>query len=801
MDALSDLQAAERARRLHLAPLDSPHAPANDPLSVFLYLRSCNIDTETGMLAHLPQLLMPFLHHSESLRVWILATVLPYVRRNADYYPEAAPAYGLLAFQRLPGPEAVSHLVSKTSSSSLGRDLDGLVLPWLGDDSRWLLTKEHVPVCPGWHKALDWLASHRLLTQSVSRWHGLDCLDQDTQLEPSKRHYLLQSFARAVIASVYTDPDSSVHHLTASYQTIVKLRSLLHHASDEPPLSETLSSLPCVPLVDKSASNEIKIMAATDLLASPCLALYPTPAATDLLKALTLSALVATRIGVSCSPKQAGHLALLQDEREQKTHMSKLFHALSSHASSHKDDYWLAARRHVLWLRDWGRQRHPHDKAVVKGPIATVARQHIESEYLRVLLWTCHYSLAAHLYQDGNVYSLPLSAIRDTVYQSALSAFDHASKPDYTSGGLKHCHDIIRALPIAANDSIPEFRRIEALLRATKTLGSYRLLLKEGELFSPVLLRVHSDPISLIDKVLEQNPQAYTRLQEFLETGLNMVRAGLPCRGRWELATHDAVLGAQDKERHMQAAEIRITAMCVEAALKENDFETAYSYVVNRLGAQTSLRDKPHEAFRDDWSWKAALQAGQYVRTAKSQKPTHLGTASGNPEIRHLEQRIDCLATALRAAPTCQLPGILKTFRRCEEQLDSAISDEATNEALWDAAANLTQLPGAFETHSPDVPTTMQPRNMSAATVAREADAAPMSLFDLSRATARVAQRNLTAISTLHEIATAEPLTAPQTSAPSRTRRRDQLKEAATGTLVSGVGWLIGANVGQDQSP
>lgn len=80
---------------------------------------------------------------------------------------------------------------------------------------------------------------------------------------------------------------------------------------------------------------------------------------------------------------------------------------------------------------------------------------------------------------------------------------------------------------------------------------------------------------------------------------------------------------------------------------------------------------------------------------------------------------------------------MLKSFRRCEEQLDSAVKEEAANEAAWDAVGNLAELPGAFDAPDPDGAYT--PRNMTAGAAARQADEVPMSLLDLSRATARVA--------------------------------------------------------------
>ncbi|CAI4212440.1 unnamed protein product [Parascedosporium putredinis] len=186
--------------------------------------------------------------------------------------------------------------------------------------------------------------------------------------------------------------------------------------------------------------------------------------------------------------------------------------------------------------------------------------------------------------------------------------------------------------------------------------------------------------------------------------------------------------------------------MCIEAALRENDFETAYSYVVSRLSPTYQQPSVPHrQGFEDNWSWSAALQAGQYIRTTSTIRPTHLGTANGNLEIRHLEQRVECLATALRIAPPSQLHEILKTFRRCEEQLDFAIRDEATRNAAWDTTRDLHSplIPGAFTS-------SVGAHSISATSPAtHETEDVPMSLFDLSRATARVAQRNLGVLSSI----------------------------------------------------
>lgn len=348
-------------------------------------------------------------------------------------------------------------------------------------------------------------------------------------------------------------------------------------------------------------------------------------------------------------------------------------------------------------------------------------------------------------------------------------------------------------------------QRIEALLKATHALSDYRLVLKQGEPFTPVVLRVHQDPISIIAKVLEQNPKSYTNIQDLVEVGRNMVVAGLTVRDK---SGHCALTPEMEPQEILHT-ERRITAMCIDAALTEDDFETAYSYVVNRVAAlgkppqplarkasNGSLVNKAASAQRDDWSWRAALQAGKYRRTSRTVRPTHLGTASGNPDIRHLEQRIECLATALRVAPSATLSEILNTYRRTEEELDTAISAEQEQENAWDEAADMHTMPGGFNAPSRSVTApARQPMSSSRHT----AEEAPMSLFDLSRASMLSAQRNLTALSNFNTTAQGRGSDASAGAGESaeqqqqRARKRDQLRDAAVGGLTAGVGWLIGA--------
>ncbi|KAK2024678.1 secretory pathway protein Sec39 [Colletotrichum zoysiae] len=828
---ISDEDAAKKVRKLHLLPLawkDAPIEIDDDPMALFLLRRAHRVDEEAGLLTQLPELLGPFLQYAPGIRIWMVSTVLPLLRRNCEYYPANSIPYTLAEFQGLSDGAAVGALLSQTGVRQedhgfIGRDLRGMLVPWLHDNTRWKRVEDgdssgETVSSPGWERFLEWLLaqssnSWRVAVAAVEQWGGavdVDLGDYDiVWISEEQQQYLDRRYARAIMAGAYLVPEATVEALEGAHQMLRKVMDLLGQ-DDTLSLREGANADVLSPVAylegDGVLSHKNTAFMRDDLLKQSNPLTTPSKRSTHLLHALILSAFILTRAGLPCTIKTVGDLAFIQDERDQKAEVVKLIHTIAERAPKNGDGFWIKARNEILWLRNWGITSPPNGQ--VMGVFAKVEPRVIETEILKALLSSARYSLAKSVYEDAVVKPLPAQTVQETVIAAALNAYDNASNPNRNRGGLKKCDEIINAFPGTITSSLPEWRRIDSLLKATHALSDYRLVLRQGEPFSPVVLRVHSDPVSIIGKVLEQNPKSYTRIHDLLDVGSNMVRAGLVDRSKKE----NAVQVMEEEEVRIDTSTRRITTMCIEAAIKEDDFETAYSFVVNRLSGLVNHSSVASRVqIDDDWSWRAALQAGQYVRTARTVRPTHLGNASGNPGIRHLEQRIDCLATALRIAPPSQLQEILKTFRRCEEQLDSALKEEAAQEADLDAAAaNLhSVMPGGFEGASTAARTRMasghqQPRLSAGAS--KITDDAPMSLFDLSRATARAASRNFAALSTLQQSAGGKaPVPAPAFSASvassdgdphddqPRARRRDQLREAAMGTLTSGVGWLIGA--------
>lgn len=367
-------------------------------------------------------------------------------------------------------------------------------------------------------------------------------------------------------------------------------------------------------------------------------------------------------------------------------------------------------------------------------------------------------------------------------------------------------------------DSI-RFRQVVALIAATHALSFYSLTLQHGVPFQPVSIRVSKDPVGLLEKVLEQNPRSYTKLDDLIEIGTNLVSAGL----------HDdsQESGAQDLPKRRRDAERRVTFMAVEAALREDDFETAYSYIINRLtpsGAEITApnnRSTPAAHKRnvskgsmtlqpeDDTSWRAAFLAGRY-RPSSSSPHT----------LRRLEQRTELLSLALLLAPTSALTEILAAWRRCEEETTALRRAEQQAEDAFDDLADqrvsTASLPGNFTPDGvqPEMILDQKRREVGRMGAATGETTAPMSMFDLTRSAASALSRNAFPLSSRSSGAwgpdtanhdagvasTGSSLEASRESlesadgAQQRVRRRDLLVANVSDSLASGLGWVLGAN-------
>ena len=440
----------------------------------------------------------------------------------------------------------------------------------------------------------------------------------------------------------------------------------------------------------------------------------------------------------------------------------------------------------------------------------------------------------------------------------AMESYDGASNGNRTRGGVKKANDMYvlqystldnvsamaltdRCHSIAAfRPHFPDsqgFRQASALISATHALSFYSLTLQHGVPFKPVSIRVSQDPIGLISKVLEQNPRSYTKLDDLVDIAQNLVSAGLPDK----VEEHDPDIRSQVDTDELAGlrrdAERRVTLMAVEAALREDDFETSYSVIVNRLAPSdvnltapkdeatlSAKRAKRHSrnpsdgasrsrsGTEDDVSWRAAFLAGRF-------RPT----TSSPPTLRRLEQRTELLSLALLLGPTSALNDILTAWRRCEEEMTALQASQAREEEDFDDRADKRQpsaLPGNFTMSSdqPEMILNQKRREVGRMASGRGDDEAPMSMFDLTRSAAAALTKNAFPLRNASRTATAasddqqgsmedsvdslHQRTASETGSmegSQRVRKRDMVASAVSGGLASGLGWVLGATPSNQQ--
>jgi len=401
---------------------------------------------------------------------------------------------------------------------------------------------------------------------------------------------------------------------------------------------------------------------------------------------------------------------------------------------------------------------------------------------------------------------LPASRVEQIIVDEAMAAYDSASNGNKTRGGVKKANEIINAFRLHFPESTL-FKQATALIAATHALSFYSLTLQHGVPFQPVSIRVSHDPIALIDKVLEQNPRSYTKLDDLVAIAQNLESSGLGSREQDEEHTDNA----DDLATRRKQAGRRVTFMSTEAALREDDFETAYSYIVSRLTpsgidlqapADAQRRSQGHvkrpsqarAVIEDDISWRAAFLAGRYRPSSSTQ-----------PSLRRLEQRTELLSLALLLAPTSALTEILAAWRRCEEEMTLLQQAQDAAEQEFDDHATMRSagvIPGNFivGNEQPALVLNQKRREVGRMSAADREDETPLSMFDLTRNAARAFSSNTFPLrgsgtnQTLERDAgsdVVEPSSPTQDS--QRVRRRDMVASAVGGGLASGLGWVLGA--------
>ncbi|GAB7353128.1 hypothetical protein MBLNU459_g3666t1 [Dothideomycetes sp. NU459] len=860
---ISDEQAQKRVSKLNLLELSPPtfppHAP-KDPLVRFLCHRAYRIDIQTGLLTLVPALVTPFLEHSDYLRTWFIAMVLPLLRLGYEYYPSRESQFTMADFEEIDGERGIELLLSSATSvkhqvtsptdseGTIGRDLRGLVGPWMygnterkrrrlnrtkeeehadlsGPSSRSAFIElegvsEEDKTGHDWEYAFAWMVrkatdNFPLITNAIEDWDGpgdVDLggygdgkpyLDKDTQSK------LERQYAQAAFASCYAVTEDTSDAIDGAHGILCRLAQILNF---EPP-PELATSVQELPAIDNHA--ELLHKASSTMFLEPHMLLTPNHPLTTpkletymLLQMLVYSAYQLSGLGHKISIVNVAKLRFFSDEAEQLVLLQKILHGLAARGKR-DDQKWLFNYNTIVWLWDWNIETDGPTKRGA-GILGNIKKSTLEKEMLKVLVSSGSTFLVDQLYFSGlrGRREMTKDEMQDAILGQAMQWYDSASNGNRTRGSMKKASDLINNSQHHFSNS-HAFSRASALIAATHSLSFYSLILQHGVPFQPVNIRASADPLSLLPKVLEQNANSYTKLDDLVSIGRNLVSAGLPLH----TADGEPIIEQDESKDEMAEklllAERKVIAMCIEAALAEDDFETAYSYIVNRLappdpGAAAVPVDAAKGPSQDDTSWRAAFLAGRY-------RPR----TNAAPTLRRLEQRTELLSLALLLAPSSHLSEILGVWRRCEEEtLSLHAAETAAEQRFDDSADRRRELPGGFADQTTDgMIFGQQRREVGRMTGGSTEDEVPMGLFDVARGAAKAFSRNAFPLrGTAQASGTASPSSAVVTepgegaglghqrtfssgsNEASRVRKRDMLSSAVSGGLASGIGWVLGAS-------
>ncbi|KAL4736175.1 Sec39 domain-containing protein [Aspergillus similis] len=849
---LSEAAARKHVRKIRLLPLrytgDEDTRDSADLLVTFLIHRAYRIDSETSLQPLILDLLLPFYQRSPILRTWLVSCLLPLLRLNYEYYPNQVKSCSLEMLSSLDDQTATNILLSmagtRKNDTDLIRNLRGLVGPWMYGSSRPMrqrfshtARRNSIPASKasmsedvrtsGWEYVNEWLLSRSsadpdAVVSAFINWDGPEDVDfggyveEEEKLSSDQSKHLRYRYGQAGLAVIYQSPEVS---LDGSIRVLERVSNLLG-------LERSLFVAPdssALPSVEFDASPIQSVSRATlfqNALLVPTNPLtYPSPSSISFISGLLLSLRVLEELGHHIPCRTATNICLHSNQDMQLYELRRM---MASIAQSRSGRDWRTVRQRLLWLRDWKAEteRTAESERSCHGLLYRVPLSAIEAEILKVLLEVKEYDLAVDIYISSSTTLNPVQ-VEDVVKESIFAAYDNASNGNRSRGRMQKAYEILQAFQPHFPEST-SLKQLQALISATHALSFYSLTLQHGVPFQPVSIRVHPDPLSLIEKVLDQNPRSYTKLDDLLDIGKDLILAGFPPRPADDndLHSHYTRPPVLNQDDALITAERRIMSLAISSALSSDDFGTAYSYILTRLTPQTSSATfslNSPSGPKDDITWRAVYNAGRY-------RPTHSPSSSTPPplhaQITHLSQRMELLSLALILAPTPDpLPEILGAWRRADEELSLLRARESDEEDAWDTkgdrSAAATFLPGGFNQPNTeqDVFETKQQHARRAARAAHhnrlDSGEAPMGLFEVARGAARALHKNV-----------AFPLSASASASASssmslvdrtseddgensnggtgdsdvgRIRKRDVVSNMVTGGLASGIGWVLGA--------
>ena len=589
---LSHSAARDRAQLIRLQRIPDN---AEDCFTSFLIARAHQLDASSNDLDAVLQLVEPFTDTGTSLRDWLVSTLLPLLRLQYEYYPETQQRLALRDVEGFEGATGVNALLQNAiglhSKAEIGRDLRSVVAPWIYGGSRVKRRRLHAEI-PGtdygrgsadWQDVNEWLLStstsdFSLATRAITEWDGPTDVDlggyqgfqNDGQMEGMQLRY-----SQAALAVIYASQPSSRSLLSDAWRILelAALRAKLKPPNKNNPLPEIHS----FPVTFTPASKAALLHNA--LLRSDNELTTSSEYTIAFLEGILASLGILRSFKSDLQVKQAAELCLFTTEEQQERELNRILQQILHMTTGETD--WRSVRDQLLWLHRWTCDIDPFQSteygATRHALLGRVRTAKLETQILNAVLTANAYQVAVELYLQTDRSPLSNNEVERCVSAAIYASYDNASNGNRFRGGMKRAFEMLKVFQPHFQTS-PCFQHIDHLIAATHSLSFYQLTLQHGVPFQPVSIRVHKEPLSLIDSVLEQNPKAYTKLDDLLGIGRNLALADLP-------TSHHALSQVETLESRVFDAEHRITYHAIISALSSQDFDTAYSYITTRLSS------------------------------------------------------------------------------------------------------------------------------------------------------------------------------------------------------------------------
>lgn len=808
---IASAEALLASLRLEKVPLYDEKSE-QDGLSDFLIAWVRKVEEFSGLSTTSLTFIERFVSRHKVLDHWMKTYVKPLFLLQNEFYAEQATSLSLHDMETIHGQSGITTLLqfSETSAdlSDVGRDLKRVVTPWVRGAKvakrRKLSTPEgsnYVEKAADWHNVNEWIfntsrSNFALSAAAVESWDGPSSSEITAQeTEPHEAfHNDAVGYVRTVFALIYTPAREEDENKIRKKKRL--LRRAANLAQLMPP-DDTID-LPNVPDVSVMYNVTRADLFENELLSAQNSLTQPSSDVVDFLSGILATQGLLSSLKIKSSTQSVTCTTLFDSEEKQKSELRSILNQVPRLTTSNLN--WSDIRSHLQWLRSWSHAGFSARNTSRIAYLGRVPEEYLESAILDAILAAGDFQVVKDIYLKSGQQVLSDIEIKEHIISTIFNAYDNSSNGNRTRGGIKKAADTIAAFKPNFPDTT-DFDDLEHLIKATHSLSFYQLTLQHGIPFRPVSIRASSDPLSLVEKVLDQNNKAYAKLDDLLAIARNLVLARLHNPTSPDFAPGEVI----PIYRQLADAEHRITYSAIEAALADHDFDTAYSLITTRLSISPSCGQ--HTLAVDDTSWRAAFAAGKY-RPASSPTDIH-------KQIASLQKRMELLSTALLLAPNPDpLPEILNTWRRCEEELDSLKSQALEEERAFDAQMEGV-LPGAFEPDermldANETQRLLGSRRAYNATGPSYEDEAPIGLFDVARGAASALRKNAFPLvgaqgsnmtvkgatprqSLEGSLRSSGEFERPGSADGQRVRKRDMLSNAVSGGFVSGMSWVLGA--------